>query len=497
MDKSKSFLSSESTILLVLLFLSLFTLLNSFLLFHITVELFSIVIAFAIFVFGWNGRHYINDGALLIVAVGFLAVGIIDMLHTLSYKGMNIFADDPNLATQLWILGRFVQVGAFFTSSFFIGKSIDAYRVVAVFALISASLLMVVFYGYFPDCFVEGEGLTPFKIASEYLIIALLIATMYRYNNSLMSDHLKKFIRLSLAFAVLAELSFTLYIDVYGISNTVGHIFKVIFYYLIYRSIIVVGFTTPMDILLVALKQSEEINRKNSEILAQQARFSGAAEAISNIANHWKQPLSVITISLQDIRDLFLQGNLTNEDLDESFNRSMQAINKIAMQVEGIKSQYKGALELKSEQLSTSVDTALDLLKEEIKAYRIVVARDFSPVFVQTYHNELIQVVVNILKNSIEAFSERLIPKPTIAISIKEIKGAAIITIADNAGGIAKEIERRVFEPYTTTKHKAFGVGLGLYMSKLIVEEHLKGKISAISQRDGTAVKIEISSIRG
>lgn len=487
--------SSESTILLVLFIASLLTLLHSFLLFHVVAELFAIVVAFSIFSFGWNSRHYAKDGGLVVIASGFLMIGVVDLLHTISYKGMGIFDDGVNLATELWIVGRYLLVATFLIATFYVGKQINAYKTVALYFVAAFLLVLTVFGGIFPVCFVDGEGLTPFKIVSEYIVMALFVVAIVRIKKLPIPS--KNNIIYAIIFAIISEMFFTLYTDPYGISNILGHIFKVISYYILFRTIVRSGLINPMETLSTTLKHSEDQNRRTATILAKQARFSGAAEAISNIAHHWRQPLSVVSISLEDIKDLFLNDKLTKEDLVDSVDRSLTAINKISHQIEAVRAQYRSQQSIKTEDLALTIDTALELLRNELELIGVVIERKYEMVLVRTYHNELVQAVVNVLKNSIDVLKERHIENPTIVITISKTALGAVIVVADNGGGFDHKILKRAFEPYATTKHQSFGVGLGLYMGKLIIEEHLKGKIDVSNVNSSAVVTIEIGSIKG
>lgn len=493
----KNLFSSETTILLVLFFGSIATLFHSYLLFHITSELFAMVVAFSIFTFAWNSRNHIKDGGLVIIAAGFLMVGVVDLIHTLAYKGMNLFADDTNLATELWIVGRYLAATTFLISTFFIGKPVRDYVTMCGFVIVTFVLVAMVFTGVFPDCFVEGEGLTTFKIASEYLVMAILAVALVRFRRSILVGEIRASVIISIAVMIVSELFFTLYLDPYGATNIIGHILKVISYYLLFRATVEAGLNRPMHMLYTNLKNSEDKNRSSHILLVRQARFSGAAEAVSNIAHHWRQPLSVIAISLGDIKELYLAGELTKEELVNSIDRSMEAIGKISSQIESVRSQYRTEHSIKMEDVAQTIESTIALVKDEMELLGVDLIRDIDNVFVRSYHRELIQVVFNVLKNSLEIFKEREIKSPKIWISASKTKDGAKIEIADNGGGFDRSIRNSIFEPYTTTKHKSFGIGLGLYVTKLIVEEHLNGTIDAKDRSGGAVVTITIGSLKG
>ncbi len=235
---------------------------HNYLLFHSSVEIFSIVIAFGIFIVAWNSRKHIDNNYLLFLGIAYLFIGSFDLLHTFSYKGMGIFPGiSANVPTQLWIAARFFESMVLFVAPFFLRKSLRLEYVLGLFGLVSLFLILSIFaWGIFPDCFIEGRGLTPFKKGSEYLISTILFGAML-----LLLGKRKEFDRnvlllmvYSIIFKIASELAFTFYIDVYGFSNYVGHVSKVISFYCIYLALIKTGLAEPFNLLYRSLKQSEE-----------------------------------------------------------------------------------------------------------------------------------------------------------------------------------------------------------------------------------------------
>jgi PAS domain S-box-containing protein len=235
---------------------------HNYLLFHSSVEVFSIVIAFGIFMVAWNSRRLIDNNYLLFLGIAYLFIGIIDLLHTFSYKGMGIFPGiSANVPTQLWIAARFFEGIILLAAPYLLRKSMRIEYVLGLFGFVSVILILSIFaWGIFPDCFIEGRGLTPFKKGSEYLIATILFCAML-----LLLERRKEFDRnvlllmvYSIIFKIASELAFTFYIDVYGFSNYVGHVSKVISSYFVYRALIKTGLADPYNLLYRSLKQSEE-----------------------------------------------------------------------------------------------------------------------------------------------------------------------------------------------------------------------------------------------
>ncbi|MBN1179396.1 MAG: response regulator [Anaerolineae bacterium] len=220
----------------------------NFLLFHALAELFSITIAFCVFVIAWNTRRWLNNNYLLLVGIAYLFVGGIDVLHTLAYRGIGVFpATDSNIPTQLWIAARYLQAVSLLAAPFFLSRTMRAHRVFAGYTLIVVLLLGAVFTGLFPDCYIEGVGLTPFKKISEYVVSVLLLAAIVPLlrQRAAFDGEILRLLVWSLVATVLSELAFTFYVDVYGFSNLVGHFFKIVAFYLVYQAIIGRGLSQP------------------------------------------------------------------------------------------------------------------------------------------------------------------------------------------------------------------------------------------------------------
>ena len=243
------------------------TSLYSYILFHLTAEIFSIVIACGIFMVVWNARKILDNKYLLFIGIAYLFVSLLDVVHTLAYKGMNIFRGyDANLPTQLWITARFVQSISLLIAPLFLRRKLNHNFVFAVYLVITTSLLSSIFYWkIFPDCFVEGKGLTEFKRIGEYIISLILLLSLLllrKYRKEFDKD-IHRLLLWSIILTILSELTFTFYISVYDIINLMGHYLKIIAFFLIYKAIIVTAYTNPYSILFRNLKQSEEALRES------------------------------------------------------------------------------------------------------------------------------------------------------------------------------------------------------------------------------------------
>lgn len=250
---------SLSLILSGFYFISLY----NYLLFHSLAELFSIVIAFTIFILAWNSRHTIDNQYLVFLGIAYLFIGFIDTLHTLAYTGMGVFPGyDSNLPTQLWIVARYMESLSILIACFVLNKKkLNINFVISGYTIITSLLLLFIFYWeIFPACYVEGVGLTPFKRISEYLIsFMLVVAILFLLKSKKdFNPRVFQYIIISIILTIAGELAFTFYISVYGFSNLIGHIFKILSFYYIYLAIIVTGLKEPIKILFRDLQESRE-----------------------------------------------------------------------------------------------------------------------------------------------------------------------------------------------------------------------------------------------
>lgn len=250
---------------------------HNYLLFHTLVELFSVIVASGIFLIAWNSRRFMDNHYFLFLGIGCFFVGMVDLFHTLSYKNMGVFpSNDANLPTQLWIAGRYLQVATFLLAHLFLKRRLNPHLALIVFAVASSLLTLSIFAGIFPDCFVEGVGLTTFKIVSEYVISLGLLGAiiLIRRDRQRFSPDLTRLLYTALTLLIIAELSFTLYSDVFGIMNKFGHFLKVVGAFFIYKALIQIGLTRPYDLLFRELKESEEaLVQERNELRDSEERY--------------------------------------------------------------------------------------------------------------------------------------------------------------------------------------------------------------------------------
>lgn len=236
----------------------------------------------------------------------------------------------------------------------------------------------------------------------------------------------------------------------------------------------------------------QELKHKE-EMLIAQSRDAAMGEMISMIAHQWRQPATAISLCASNIlTDIIL------DDMDKnSFEKNAQTIidqtQYLSETIDGFRDFFKPNKEKTEFFLKDAVDETYSLLSATLKNQQIVLNTNMiSSKKVNTYKKELVQVLINIVKNAQEILVENNITNKTITITEYEKNQHLILEILDNAGGISNENMGKIFEPYFSTKQNKNGTGLGLYISKQIIEKHLNGKLNVQNKNDGACFEIVI-----
>ena len=235
--------------------------LHSYLLFHSIVEIFSVCVAFAIFMVVWNSRRFIQNNYLLFIGIAYLFVGFLDMLHVLAYTGMGVFQGyGTNLPTQLWISARYMESLSLLIAPVFLKRRLNVNISVISYTVVFLILLLSIFYlRVFPVCYSDQTGLTGFKEISEFLIVGILFGSLILLftHRSKFDPKVLNFISWSIGLTMASELMFTMYAGPFETANMLGHFLKLISFFLIYKALIEIGLKQPYKLLFRDLKQSE------------------------------------------------------------------------------------------------------------------------------------------------------------------------------------------------------------------------------------------------
>jgi PAS domain S-box-containing protein len=235
--------------------------------------------------------------------------------------------------------------------------------------------------------------------------------------------------------------------------------------------------------------QEVEKNREKDKALLQQSRLAQMGEMISMIAHQWRQPLSAISAASGSLSIKAKRDRLTNDLVIELTGKISQYSQHLSATIEDFRNFFKENKTKDKASLSQLVRESLNIVTHSLESKKITLQTEFkADVEVETYTNEVKQVLLNIIKNAEDVLIERDINNPKIFVSVN----AKTITVCDNAGGIESSIIEKIFEPYFSTKTEKDGTGLGLYMSKTIIEQHCKGKLSVKNIEEGALFTIEL-----
>ena len=255
---------------------------------------------------------------------------------------------------------------------------------------------------------------------------------------------------------------------------TIGILLLLVLFTLIYRQYLLKKMNKQLhEKIKIEMQKNEEKNR----ISIQQSRMASMGEMIENIAHQWRQPLSTISVLASGMEVKKELGILSDEDIISSIKHIKNTTQYLSNTIEDFRSFFSKDKISSNLDIKNTIKKALDLVNATFITNQITVEQDVQSIIFSSYENELIQVLMNILMNAKDALEHKESEK-LILIKVKKVKEKISISIRDNAGGVPEDIIDKIFEPYFTTKHQFNGTGIGLYMSKLIVEKHLDGELN-------------------
>lgn len=240
----------------------------------------------------------------------------------------------------------------------------------------------------------------------------------------------------------------------------------------------------------------DEIRNKEGVMIAQ-SRQAAMGEMTNMIAHQWRQPLNVIAMNVNNILLNIELETLDENDLKSGLNNIQDTTQKLSSIINDFRNFSK---EEKVEIETTAgevIENSLNIIGESLAEQSIKITSDIkSSRKIKTYSKELMQVLINILKNAKEVLvNNEDNDDKKIIISTKENKEGVIISICDNGGGIKEELQDKIFNPYFSTKDEKNGKGLGLYISKTIIENHLQGTINTYNKDNGACFEIQLPYI--
>jgi PAS domain S-box-containing protein len=239
--------------------------------------------------------------------------------------------------------------------------------------------------------------------------------------------------------------------------------------------------------------QAVETLREKEQMLIQQSRQAAMGEMIGNIAHQWRQPLNTLGLTVQQLLLFYDMDGFTREFLENSVGKSMELIKHMSQTIDDFRNYFRPDKEKIEFKVQEAINSTLSLIEDSFKSQHIgveLVTADDQ--VIHGYRNEYAQVILNIMNNARDALTEREIQEPKVWLTIGSENGRAIVTIADNAGGIPEEIMGKIFDPYFTTKGPKTGTGVGLFMSKTIIEKNMGGRLTVQNTDNGAVFRIEV-----
>ncbi len=238
-----------------------------------------------------------------------------------------------------------------------------------------------------------------------------------------------------------------------------------------------------------------EVNKRREQetMLLQQSRLAAMGEMIGNIAHQWRQPLSLITTAITGMKIERELGMSEKKEEDKKLDAVLKSANYLSNTIEDFRNFFKRDKVALFFNIKEQAEHSLNLVYATLKASHILVERDFRNVEDNLgYPNEFAQAILNILTNAKDALIENKVREPKIIVRIFSIGKYNILEIEDNAGGIERSIIDKIFEPYYTTKHQSQGTGIGLYMTKMIIEQNMDGKLSVRNGLKGAIFTVKL-----
>jgi len=434
---------------------------HNFLLFHTLAELFAIVVSFLMFAIAWQTTAYAANSFLMFLACGYVWIGGVDLMHTLSYKGIGIFDHgDANMATQLWIGSRYLESLTLLAAPLAFGRSVNRHLLLGCFGIAAGALTAAIFTGHFPDAYVEGQGLTPFKVQSEFVVIGLLAgAALHLYSaRREMPGVILRLMMGAILLTIVAELYFTFYISVYGLSNMLGHLAKFLSYWLVYLAIVRSTLRQPYKLLDRSRIEAQQANRAKSEFLAR-------------MSHDLRTPLNAI-IGFSELMSRETFGPVGDkryyeylEDVQKSGKLLVALVNDI-LDISKIEA-GKMKLHLEPLALGPVIEQALSINRPLADRAGVAMAADLPSFPVQVIGDEraMLQVFNNLISNAIK------FNRPGGEVRIKarsQSGGGLVVEIIDDGIGMSPKTLSSALEPFEQGEGDPLlshqGSGLGLFL---------------------------------
>ena len=242
------------------------------------------------------------------------------------------------------------------------------------------------------------------------------------------------------------------------------------------------------------IRQEVEKNREKEQMMYQQSRLASMGEMIGNIAHQWRQPLNIMALVMQDLYISDQLGNLTSKKVEESYEKSNNLLQYMSQTIDDFRNFFKQDAENLEFSIKEALESVYGLINTNLSYHHVECNIDMhKDSIIKGGLNAFKQVLINIINNAQEAILSNNSKDKKISILITQENGRAIVRIGDDGGGIKKSVINKIFDPYFTTKNQTQGTGLGLYMSRQIIENSMCGSLSAKNTGVGAEFTISLS----
>ncbi|MDK2040773.1 sensor histidine kinase [Aliarcobacter butzleri] len=234
--------------------------------------------------------------------------------------------------------------------------------------------------------------------------------------------------------------------------------------------------------------------KEQEQLLIQQTRLAAMGEMVGNIAHQWRQPLNALGLILQNLKFSYEIGELDEKMIDKSVKKATMLTENMSKTIDDFRNFFRPNKAKENFKINEGITKAIELIESTFEHNNIKLEKDFASSEIEFFGfaNEFSQVILNLLTNAKDAVLENKIENPLIIIQTKIDDEYIYISIKDNGLGIKDEIINKIFEPYFTTKDEGKGTGIGLYMSKIIIENNMNGKIEVKNEQNGANVIIKL-----
>jgi signal transduction histidine kinase len=445
----------------------------NYLMFHSLVEMTSAAVAITTFSIGWHTRRFNRNNAFALLSAAYLSVGLLDLFHTLSYKGFGVIPEtEIDVPTQFWIAARSLQAAAYLASGWVLGQSrrIDALKWTSVF-LVAGLLMGLAIWplDLFPACLTE-TGLTPFKIGAEYLISAALATSAWLYwrKRTWLDKGLLNLMLASIALAILSELAFTLYQDVYGLANCLGHLLKVGSIVFVYRALVLGALRNPYQSLFRDLTLSHQaLDRELAERrhVEQQLREANREldTFVQTVAHDLRSHLTVFISGTELLRCQFREK--APDSLLSLLNGMEEKSWQMARLLEDLLQLARiGRIEQPPETVlpSAVVTQVIADLQEQISDSVVRVEAETLPEL-QAHPTLVYQLFANLVGNAVRYAGD---PEKPIIVGGRCAENKVLFFVRDHGPGIPAEDKERLGDLFFRGKnagdHAGTGIGLAI-----------------------------------